>query len=1360
MSTKVFYLFNWLLIPLCLVAQENVLQKARIKLDHLSVEQGLSQSSVLSLLQDTKGFMWLGTRDGLNLYDAYQFTVFRNNRNDSTSIGGNYINSLAEDAEGNIWIATDQGLSCYHRAQGFFSSFIVPVPATLEGEVRKVVVDKKNEVWLGTPHGLMKFDRQSQSIIRLEKFQTSFAGHSITSLFSDSKNNLWVGTARHGLFVLAPNRTDFRQPTLVSSPEISGSNRIEAMAEDLSGNIWIGTYGKGLFFLSGNISKHYHSQSKELPLVNNNIRALQCDSNGNIWVGTFDGLSVVLKNQEAIRTMRTEEGVPDGLRHNSIRSLHVDRKGSVWIGTYFGGVHIFDRDNQRFEHFFHIPTNSNSLSYDVVGAFTEDHEGRVWIGTERGGISIRNLSTDEHIHLQHDPDKANTLSGNTVKALTVDDHGQVWAGIFRGGLNKINPRNCNVTRYPANQEEFKNLSRSIVNCIVPGGNILWLGTDDLGGLQKFDLKKNEFSSFGYREELMAVIGSSPVKDIWIDEQNNLWLATRGSGVIVFNEAHGIVKHFTRLTHGLPTNEFTSIMGVQNTIIAGSLGEGVLMYDREQLKFTQLTVAEGLLNNLVLGTLADDQEQLWFSAINGLSHYNSVTGQFTNYSNVSGLPLLEMNEGAFYRMHSGKFLIGGSNGYILFDPSRIQRNEFVPPVVFTDILLYNKSVRPNDGSGILQSEVVVEPTLRLDWHHTVFTVEFAALNFLRSSKNQYQYFLEGFDTEWREAGNRRSITYTNLRDGSYTLFVKGSNNDGVWNEQPVKLRIHVLPPPWKTWWAYTGYAIIIVGGFLLIRYNAIKSAHLKHELKWEQKDKERMQELHGLKLQYFTDVSHEFRTPLTLIVNPLDELLQSEEGSPWIKKQLRTMYYNCRRMLLLIDQVLEMHQVEAGHAALETKPVSIITIVSHVVGSFQGLADHRNISLVFKPIKDRYLYPVDVDKLEKILFNLLSNAFKFTDDGGLIQIHVRMRETSDKTWYVIRVSDTGRGIPADDLEKIFERFYKDGKNRGSGIGLSLAKSLVDLMEGQIQVSSTLGEGTTFTIRLPFTRLSEPAEVTIENTSTRPLPVAYQVYLSEQRQENTAAELDKVRILVVEDNKELRLYLKTQLQKHYEVITARNGESGLHRAKKFGPQLIVSDVMMDEMDGIELCRQVKSDITLSHIPVILLTAKGTDTDRLTGLAEGADDYVAKPFIMRELELRMANILTNRKRVHELYHKTNRFVPEAIKVTSHDEKLMEKFIKTVELNISSENLSVEYIRQELGLSRVHLFRKIKALTGQGPADFIRNYRLQRAEQLLQQNNLRVAEISYEVGFQDVTYFSKCFKKAYGCSPTEYMQTIQTKV
>jgi signal transduction histidine kinase/ligand-binding sensor domain-containing protein/DNA-binding response OmpR family regulator len=1331
--------------------------------DHLGVKEGLSQSTVYSIYQDSRGFIWLGTRDGLNRYDGYSFRIFRHEPDDAHSLGGNIINGISEDPDGTIWVATDQGISAYYPDTDSFDNYFLPEEFREEVEIRTLFADSEGRIWSTCRWGVFVWEKGLSTLVPAAErfpFLREATTHSATSLYRHDSTTFWIGTYRHGLY-----QADLhRQQTVHYPAGRFGNGKIDAITADQAGNLWVGVSDKGVYCLSpaGEIIRHLTDKGPDsLRLTHTNIRDVTVDPAGNVWVGTFGGLSIIDPATWQVRRVYAQPGNGSGLSHNSVRALYRDRKGSIWIGTYFGGVNIFDTDNLRFSHYFHVPGQPGSLSYNVVGAFTEDAAGNLIIGTEGGGLDVYHPATNAHTHLRFSPTDPQTISGNTVKSLYRDRKDRIWAGVFRGGLNRIDPDKGRAERFPRPEDaRYPQLSTVIVNCIVEDNRgFLWLGTDTEGGLQKFDPAQERFVTYPYADTLAALLENKPVKWIWPDKLGNLWLATHARGLVVFNEATGIAGHFRKLDspESLPENDLNCVYGdPQGMIWIATQGAGITRFNPLTQRFTTWTTRNGLPNNIVYGILEESPDYLWVSTLNGLSRFDKRREEFKSYSYGSGMPLEETNEGAFFRMADGTLAIGGRNGYIRFLPAALPDNSFIPPVHITSLRISNAEVKPGDRTGVLEKSIINTRQLTLQYYHSVVSFDFAALSFLRPQNNQYAYWLDGFDEDWTYSGSTRTATYTNLPDGHYIFRVKGSNNDGVWNEQATELHIRVLPPPWRTWWAFGLYALAIASGFFIIRYNALKSAQLKHELRLEQFETEKWKEIHQLKLDYFTDVSHEIRTPLTLIYNPLQKSLQSGEGSPWLRKQLTIMYANCSRLLMLVDQILEIRQLESGSLPLEQTPARISEVVENVVHSFKGLADQRGIELAYIHPADAPVCAVDVDKVEKIFYNLLSNAFKFTDEGGLIHIRSRYRHRGDTVYYVFQVYDTGRGIAPDQLDKIFGRFYKEHKqSAGSGIGLAHTQSLVERFGGRISVRSQPHQGTCFTLRIPFTLSEEKAVLPV-----RPLLPVFGKMTREAITGNEPVHPKSATVLLAEDNDELREYLTDQLSEHVQVIAVDSAEKALQILTHSPVQLVISDIMMGEISGLDLCTRIKEDIRLCHIPVILLTARSTDLDRIGGYRTGADDYITKPFITDELLARMNSILANRQRIQQLYQRQTRLEPREISPTSVDEKLLRKITAFLETHISENELSVEGLGAEVGLSRVHLYRKIKALTGLSPSDFIRDFRLKRAAQLLRTQKLKVAEVAYQVGFTDVHYFSKCFKKAYGMSPTAFAETRGEKL
>jgi signal transduction histidine kinase/ligand-binding sensor domain-containing protein/AraC-like DNA-binding protein len=1328
-----------------------------IRFEHINSMQGLSQNTVLCIFQDSYGFMWMGTRDGLNRYNGYDFDVFRRDGS-VTGIGGNYIEAIAQDKNGDLWVATQNGLSRFDYDKSKFENF--PLESLLAGlqEIHAILIDQANTLWVGTSSGLFLFDKELNKLISpVKKIKDSeylreVSSHAVFSLFQDSHQNVWVGTSKNGVYKVDLKSKTSRQYFKELFDEKANAVRIEAIADGKDGAIWIGTYGRGAVCLRPDLLvQHFHTNSQEgFRITDNFIRTISSDKQGNIWIGTFNGLSIYDIDSEKMEHVYYNEYDRYGLSHGSVWSLYCDKKGSVWVGTYFGGLDFYDTDNQRFEHFHRIAENPGTLSHNVVGAFAEDQSGNLWIGTERGGLNYYDKRRKSFM-----PHSINQLRESTIKSLHVDKENNLWMGIFRNGLYRLNTSLGTITKFPHAVADSK-LNEATINCLVERDDFLWAGTDK-DGLIKFDKKTERFVRYPFFDSLASALEGVSVKGLLQQDNGDLWLATHGNGVFIFNEIHGILSHHAHRpqdTTSLASNEVSSLfMDAEKNVWVTTRGGGICLFDRSTNSFVTFNNTKGLINNTTFGMLGDNSGKLWVSSISGITRFDPLTKKFKNYSYRSGLPLQELNEGAFFKTKTGQLIFGGNNGFVRFTPEKLTDNVYIPPIVITDFQLSNRSVTPDDNSGLLKRNITATSTITLTYDQPVFTIEFAALNYHQSANNQYAYILEGFEGNWNNIENKRSATYTNLRDGTYIFKVKGSNSDGLWNDVPAQLTITVLPPPWRTWWAFVGYGIVIAIGLLIVRNNAVKTWEMKNNLRMQAIEKERLRKIHEKELQYFTDISHEFRTPLTLIINPLEQLMESDKPDSWMKKLIATMNYNSKRLLLLINQLLEIRQLEAGVVISNHSQTHIDDFVAPIVEAFKSMADKHAIRLDYQPSQNSTMVEADLDKLEKVFYNLIHNAFKFTPEGGTIRVNVQAKNASDKVHYVFSVSDNGKGIPQELQKKIFDRFYtfsKDGK--GTGIGLSLVKSLVELMGGTIEVESKPGHGSTFIMHLALPIAHQQGKVKAEAPFIRQLPEEYMVVPEQDPLQSLTA--DKDTILVVEDDAELREYLVESLKNEYHVITSKNGEKALAKAKKEGPQLILSDIVMPEMDGVELCVKIKTDITLCHTPVILLTSKQSDIDRLKGLESGADDYIGKPFVLRELRARIHNILENRKKLREHYSNVPTLQPKEITLNSYDEKLLGKIMTVIEDNISDPTLSVEFVGKEVGLSRVHLFRKLKALTGTTPSDFIRDVRLKRAAQLIVQNKVRVSEIADHVGFQDANYFTKCFRKVYQCSPSEYAE------
>ncbi len=1339
------------------------LPEENIKFVNYGVAEGLSQSTVLSSYQDAHGFVWLGTRDGLNLFDGHKFTVFRNRPGDTLSILDNHINDIKGDKNGNIWIATNEGMCSYHPDRPFFLNYELNIKGT-DPEIRTIHIFGNDKIWVGSKDGILCFDKNKQAFYKPDHpIIRAVKENYVTSIYSNTLGDIWVGTTE-GLYYFDADNKKVRwfHPDKKSEFNVA-HERIEAIVGDENGNVWIGTYGGGvtLFNLKEATALHLNTESTgSFKLTNDFVRSLALDRNQNLWIGTFEGLNIYDNKNERITRVLHDPIKKDGLRHGSVRSLMVDSKGSVWVGTYMGGVGYFDQDNQRFSHFYHIPEKTTSLGHNVVSDFVQDRQGNYFIATERGGLSY--YKTDQNAF-----ERISAYPKNTIKSLLMDDAENLWIGTFKDGLHLYDAKRGDVKSFGQIDEHGHTATASINDMMIDRQGYLWLATDKNGGLYKFDRSEALFIDFELQDTLHQILKNHRIMSMMQDHLGNFWLATQGKGIVVFDPIEKRIAQYKAngKAGALNSNDINHIFtDSKGRIWVATTGGGINLFDRQKEGFSAYTTEHGLQNNTVIGTIEDDNGNLWISCINGISRLRLSNFSFKNYDYSSGLPLQEINEGAFFKAANGDILIGGNNGFIKFHPSDIRDNDFIPKVKITDFKISNHSVRPGQENGVLKKNIMGTESLTLEYDQSNFTIDFILLSFLKPEKNQYKYRLEGLEENWNFVGNTKSASYTNLQEGDYTFMVMGANNDMKWNSEPTILKIHIKPPMWKSWWAMLGYLLVITSGLFTIRQISRKSMAMQNEIRNKEMENARLEERHRLKLQSFTDVSHEFRTPLTLIIDPLQQTLENIEKDNPLKRRLEMVYFNARRLLLLINQILEISALDSGTVDLKNRPTDISLLAKSIYKNFQSIANANNISLTYRDSLPNIHLEADQDKLEKILYNLISNALKFNRSGGEILFALNCTHQNDTEIDVeIKVQDSGVGIDDEAKERVFERFYKGDGTKGTGIGLSLTKSLVGLMHGNIQLESEVGKGSTFIVDIPFKK-SKANRSGFQQEFKKELPIGYinGHILKGDDPKIEAEEIDDLerntyKVLLVEDDQELRHYLKENLDRYYTVFTAKNGVGGLEKAKKKSPDIILSDVMMPKMDGIELCEKIKSDPKLCHIPIVLLTAKTNDKDKLHGFEHGADDYIDKPFILRELKIRVDNILKNRKKLRERYIKDVNYSGPKIELNSYDEKLLDKIREIIYREIDSPELNVDSLGKEVGLSRVHLYRKLKSLTGQSPSNFIKDIRMNLAAELLQQNKVNISEVAFRVGFQDQFYFGKCFKNRFGVSPTDYAKQLQ---
>ena len=1322
-----------------------------LNFDSFLQEDGLPNNQVQCIFQDRKGWMWFGTSQGLSRFDGYQFVNFMHSPEDSTGFSGTLVRVIYEDRNGNLLIGTENGgLNVYdrerecfrhpYRSGPFFSGRTV--------SVNDIAEDKTGNIWLGTDANLVKIDTLGNvlPVSRANDGGTfSFYGNFIRVLQFDNQGKLWVGT-NEGLFVYLPETGEIEYQEL---PFTNGNtDEIWELFPDADGSIWVGTYSNGAFIVEPQHRTVQKVPLKRLAERTETVRSISTDDFENYWIGTRGGLYVYNKAQGIVGFYRHDDREPASLINNSVLDIFHDKRGETWIGTR-GGVSLLTKRKQRFHSFGSHPSNNKYLNSSIVYAFWIDEQNRIWIGTEDGGVNIYDPETGLFSYLMAGPEAPNTVSRNCIKAFLDDKKGNLWIGTFLGGIDVLNLKTGRFTHYKNNPSSPKSLSDNRVwDFLLDNDGNIWVGTS--AGLNRFDAATQSFVRYP------QIAGQEQVNWIEMDSCNNIWLGTPDE-VIIYNPES---KNITRFTE----HPRYFLEDSKGRCWVATLDKGLALYSATSGAIRYYNRGDGLSNNQALCILEDNDHFLWVSTSNGLSKFNPETGRFQNYTSRDGLTNNQFTYGAAYKSKDGKLLFGSISGFNIFDPSVVKSDDLKVPLVLTELRVFNKKVEIAPGKkSILKKSISETNHLVFDYAQNVFTLEFAALNYVNSRSNQYSYFLEGFDKEWSSPSVSRSATYTNLDPGNYIFRVKRVVSDSMGQESELQVIITVLPPYWKTRW-FRFLVLVVIGAliYLLVQF-LIYREKIKNELVVERMKARKLHELDMLKLKFFTNISHEIRTPLTLILAPLEKLVSREMSPEEVRSHLEIMHRNSRQLDRLINQLLDFRKLESGNLKLELLQGDLVHFVSEIVHSFDSYAEEKEIQLRFNTLKKRLMARFDADKIEKILNNLLSNAFKFTGKGGKITINLSLvfdsgeedpsNENQDREYIEITVRDTGQGISQRNVTKIFNRFFQAGEQAvqtGTGIGLAFVKELVELHKGKIFVESKPGKGSKFIVRIPYE--ADMEEISAEKLVTETRKMNKPEFI---QQEEMATDSDCTDILlVVEDNPDVRALIKSHFTPKFKVLEANDGREGWEIALNAIPDVIISDVLMPDVDGYEFCRKIKKDERTSHIPVLLLTALHSKEHEMKGLSCGADDYITKPFDLNILQTKIDNMLSVRNSLKEKYSGEITLQPKNIVISSPDEKFLNRVVAAVEENISDADLDIERFAQKVGVSRMQLYRKLDALTDMTVKEFIRNIRLKRAAQLLLQEKMSVSEIAYAVGFKDLSHFRKCFRQLYGMNASEYIQ------
>ena len=1463
---KSVFLFILLFLSFRVFSQEDV------SFEYYSVKNGLSQNTVMAIMQDSKGFMWFGTWDGLNKFDGYEFTVFKSHPGDQSNITTNRIDYIHEDKLGYIWFQTYDGR--IHRfdprKEKFYSlpfatsrysygvernrRFIETSNGELwiatndigairvvtdpeSGEITTyeystfsknqisdnlvnfVQEDQQKNIWLGTNNAIHCINTESNQITTYQPGSNSSANsfHSFLSTksfiwFGDRNGVLWKFSVKSNRFDKIPlgvsslitdiaaidqqhlilttrnfgfyiyNITNggltgfnsLNHPAILNNnfisvkidsyktawleseqvgvfryrlsdnsvkyfkPQTDAVSRVSVLPnfmviEDVRKRVWINPQGGGFSYYNrqtDELEYFYNNPASPSSRFSNVIHSVYADRTGNIWMCTYNkGLEKISFTTPQFKTGKVNKTLST-LTSNEVRAMAQLSNGDIMMATKDGFIRFFDGNmNELGTLSQNGSLNSGPKLNDLAYCFHQDKKQNIWIGTKGGGVLLLKPKSRTQFVMQrfvNNPLDNTSLSNDNVYSIIEDNKGRILVGTFGGGLNVVSEVNGKISflnyRNKLNNYPIQTCSK-VRHLLQDRSNTLWVATAN-GMLQIDNFLASGMKEF-YIEKLPDKnnsLSNNDVHYLCLDHQNQLWIGTFGGGL----------------------NKLISKANAENTA-----------------SFENYSIKDGMSSDIVLSILEDKNGYLWFSSENSISRFDSKSKFFQNYDLFDGKSDAHFSEAAGLYSRAGVMYFGGNKGYAYFSPVKIQPSQEKPSIEFTRFQLFNNNVKVGEEGSPLENSIGYSDEIRLSHKQSVFSIEYVALDYLHPDKIKYAFKLENFEDDWNYVQSQRKATYTNLPKGTYYFKVKSTNNEGVWVDNEKVIKIVILPSFWETPFAYILYFLLFMLILYLVYYLTTTYTKLKNEVEVEQK-------VTDIKLRFFTNISHELRTPLTLILGPVENILTTERINDNIKEQLQVVQGNATRMLRLINQILDFRKIQNKKMRLKVQPTKLDKLLKDICSNFSKEALDKNITFkITNKAVDAVLW-IDRDKTDIIIYNLLSNAFKYTQSGKKIEVIVEF--ASSKGDVRITVKDEGIGIPREKRSVLFERFTSAneiqnlGNQRGTGIGLNLVKELVDLHKGIIEVDSEPDKGTTFMVTFLSGKehygndvdfvVEDELESEYEKTGVdkiQHLPDDIESFVSIK---------EAPQILIVEDNDDMRKFLTKFLEKHYRIETAADGAIGLEKALRLIPDMIITDLMMPNMDGLQLMDAVKQNDKTSHIPVLLLTAKTAVESRLEAMKSGADDYLTKPFSPVLLEARIENILEQRRRLQERYRKhLLELEPQKVEMQSQDEVFLAKLLNFMEKNIDNSELTVDEMVSEMAFGRTVFFNKLKGLTGLAPIEFIREMRIKRAAQLLRTGEYNVSQITYMVGMSDSRYFSKCFKKVYGMTPSEYKKDLEDR-
>ena len=1338
--------------------------------EFIPLSEDINQTTISTIIKDNDGMLWLGSAgDGVFKYNSLDFKTYKKEAiSNVNSLNSSFIHTLLMDNHNNIWAGTQEGINIYDRELDKFNSISFK-ENNQEVKFATHAIKEFNDSTLivGThQNGLLKLNKNNYKFKRiLYKSNNSVSSLLINSIVKTYEGEFFVGT-NHGLMTYDPYN-DVLQPTkldLSNKYEIINSS-IESVVIDNNKNIWLGTSSKGLI----KISKQNDIYTIEnLAITKKRILSLSLKQNGRILCGTEnDGLFEIDNKNNKIVNYKFDKNIPNGIKSNSIWSIYSDNKNRIWLGYFNNGIDVYNESYNKFKSISSITGYSNSLSSSSVTGIIKDDSDRLWLSTTESGVDVYNEKTGEFTNLINKRNNiANGLDNLETTSIYKDSRGNILIGTWESGFYILSKNGKRFKNIKKNNSKLK--SDKVMSFAEDSKGNIWIGTF-FSGLHSYNTYSNKVTHYNNSEFVKHNINTSNIRKVLVDNKDNVWIGTR-SGLYRINKRENENFNIT------PFNDrFKTILGedISSTIVfslfeddsnniwIGSLDYGLFKYNYNNDKIIWYNNENGFIHESISSITQDKNENIWISGNKGLTKFNPTENLFTNFNKEDGLSSNKFNYNSVFQ-DAELLYFGGLNGVNYFNPENIQYNEELPQIYLKDLKLANELVLIDDIKSPLKKSLSTTDKLTLNYNQSFFSIEYVGVNYTRSENNQYAYLLEGFDEKWNYVGSKTNATFTNVPAGNYIFKVKASNNDGLWNETPTELNIEILPAWWNSNLAWLVYLLTLMTISYLSYRVIIERIRERRTLKFEREEHKQLEALNSKKIQFFTNISHEFRTPLTLILNPLNDIIKGDFNSlsESTKNKLKIIHKNSNRLSRLINELMDFRKLQFNKMSINASKIDLIPFIEEVSSHFEEEANEKNIILSVDYSEKPINVWGDPSMLEKIIFNLLSNAFKVTPTNGMVSIYINKKNTkvsfplvdSEKLLDCIEIiiEDTGAGIKKENINKIFDRFYQVTEfdkqyYGGTGIGLEVVRNFIELHKGKIEVSSKLNIGTQFKIQLPtgnsHLKIINNKERVKLNTNDNLITKLTAIESSNNKSK------DK-KLLIIDDNSELRSYLKNELSISYNILLAENGKIGFELANKHIPDIIITDVMMPVMDGIELCKMIKNDLRTSHIPIMMITAKGMEIDKIKGIDSGADVYLQKPFNMNVLKSHLKQLISTRKILFKKYLSGIDFSENT---TSLDQEFITNVLNYINKNISDNNLNVENLADELLLSRSKLYRKIKALTGLTANEFIRNVRLEKSKEILENSEFSISEICYKVGFSSPSYFTKCFKLQYGVLPKE---------